>query len=144
MKYRKRSLSLLLALLLCLSLFPATAFSEEALPEEELSAGVPTAESVENVNERAEESPVEEAALQGTGSGENAVPENGAEQDIIEEASLPETDPTEDVLTEDGKAEPEEDADTVPDERPVIIGFADPEVSQITEQRKPALCEVHL
>ena len=142
MKYRKRSLSLLLALLLCLSLFPATAFSEEALPEEELSAGVPTAESVENVNERAEESPVEEAALQGTGSGENAVPENGAEQDIIEEASLPETDPTEDVLTEDGKAEPEEDADTVPDERPVIIGFADPEVSQITEQRKPALCEV--
>ena len=128
MSLRKRSLCLLLAMLLCLSFFPGRTFAEETPVEEAVGAAD-------------RETPAEEAAFPGDASEADIIEEEEADMDIVGETAMSAAELSEDVLVEEA-APIEEDAGAAPDERPVIIAFAEPELSQIREYRKPALCEV--
>ena len=120
---KKKILALLLAACMAASL-PAPARAETELPE---------ADAVSEVNAAEEALPSEADAVED-------VPM--AEADVEEGISVSETEQTEDVVIEDEEPPIEEEAGQLPGEAERITGFALPGRSVITEQRKPALCEV--
>lgn len=140
-KAEKKLLCLALALLLCIGLFPlsaahALASGDAAEAETELPA-------------------VEEALTKEEPEADAAVPENIGEDPVIEEETeeppVPETDTAvpenieEDAVVEEEAEELPVIEETVEEEvsdRTRITGFADPGIRQLTEKRKPALCEV--
>ncbi len=124
--FRKRFLALLLALLLCLSLFPAAAFAEDTVPGEEMSDDTMISDGIERLpsdTDILEEDPESDAGYT------NGIPFE-EEEAPVEEDAWPEAE----IVEEEGEERPDDGAR--------ITGFADMAFDRLTEVRKPALCEV--
>ena len=135
---RKKVMALFLCLVMCLSLFPATALADAEIMEEpfaeELIIEEPIVEEPAVEEPVVEEPAVEEPAVEEPAVEEPVVEEPAVEEPIVEE---PAEDPTEPTVPGDGEEAPvevpAEEEDEEPSEEPVrVIFVCDPEDLTLT------------